>query len=165
MERDQWTLTVVVISFIECHVEGLHRYSMVIAAEIEGSANDEASHDEREGNMVVLLISVGGRGLARKPEIVVFAGGGNELLLNGRTIGTVFKDLKSVQAAPQSRVAIEPLMMDSTQLTIAAVDLSNHEQLVSLAHLAWWMCTVELCVEKQAAGSKKSGRWGKGFVA
>lgn len=113
-EGIQWRLTVVVVSFVECHVEGFNADLMEVTVKIEGSADNETGHDKRERDIAVLPIIVGGGRFARKPEVVVLAGGGKQLLLNWSAIGGVSKDLQGIQAAPQSCMAIKPLMMDST---------------------------------------------------
>lgn len=94
---------------------------MVISIDVERGACDKASHDEGKSHVVILVA------VANKPEVVIFLGGGDELLLNRYAIGGIAEDVESVPATTQGRVAIEPLVMDGTQSTVAAVDAGNNK--------------------------------------
>lgn len=103
--------TVIVVSFIEGHVKGFHGNAMIVTVNIERSTGDQASHDERERDILILVMAL----LRRKPEIVVLLGSGNELLLDGQTVGRMFKNVENVQATSQGCVTVEPLVMNGTQ--------------------------------------------------
>lgn len=107
---------------------------MVVAVEIERSANDEAGHDEGEWNVAVLRVVVGVSGSSGFPEVVVLFGSGGEFLLKWHAVGGILKNLQSIQATSQGGMAVQPLMMDGTQLAVVAVDFGNDEKLVSLTH-------------------------------
>ena len=47
---------------------------------------------------------------------------------------TYLEFLERAQAASQRSVPIKPLMMYGTKCTIAAFDLSNHKELMTLTH-------------------------------
>ena len=50
---------------------------------------------------------------------------------------THLESFERAQAAPQRSVPIKPLMMYGTKCTIAAFDLSNHKELMTLTHGVW----------------------------
>ena len=55
--------------------------------------------------------------------------------VRGRLLGlTHLEFFERAQAASQRSVAIQPLMMYGTQCTIAAFDLSNYKELMTLTH-------------------------------
>jgi len=69
------------------------------------------------------------------PKGVVMLRCSDKFLLDRHAIGSIPEDVENVKATPQRGVPVEPLVVDCTQTTIAAIDLGDHEKLVSLAHL------------------------------
>lgn len=104
---------------------------MEVAVKIEGSSNDETGHDEREWDVAVLFGTVRVRSV---PKVIVLFGGDGEFLLKWHPVGGILEDVERVPATSESGVTVQPLVMDSTQLTVTAIDSGNDKELMSLSH-------------------------------
>ena len=126
------TLTIVVVPFIICHIEGLDIDLVVIALfRMEGCTGDETSSNEGERDMTVFLVVLARGG---GPEVLVMTLSGDEFLLKWHSVGWIRKDSEGSKASSQSGLAVEPLMMNDSQGTVTAIDFGNDEQLVALTH-------------------------------
>ena len=79
--------------------------------------------------LLIILLLIGG------PEGFIMTLSGDEFLLKWNPIGWILEDLECSEAPPKCCLPVEPLVMDSTQSTVTAVDFCNDEQLVALTHL------------------------------
>lgn len=77
----------------------------------------------------VILIPCGG------PEGFIVKASGDEFLFEWDSVCWIRKDSEGSKASFQCCLAVEPLMMDSTEGTVTAVDLCNDKQLMALTHL------------------------------
>lgn len=86
-------LTIVVVTFIIPHVEGFDTDPVEITVGIEGGTHDQASCNEREWNMTVLLVILFP---CCSPEAVILLRSRFKLLLDRHMIRTISKDIESV---------------------------------------------------------------------
>lgn len=122
--------TVVVVTFIIGHTPRLDTNRVVITlGGIEGSTDNKASRDEGERDEGFQL-GVGGL----LPESVVILAGRYEFLFNRQAVARILEDLQKTKTPLHGGEAIEPLVMDSREATVAAPNLGNHEKLMTLTH-------------------------------
>ena len=78
--------------------------------------------------LLVIFLPYGG------PETFILTLSGDEFLLKWNSVGWISEDLECSEASSQCGLAVKPLVMNSTQGTVTAIDFCNDKQLVALTH-------------------------------
>jgi len=101
----------------------------IISTGIKRRPYKQTSGNEREGNRVIRFIILVGR-----PQALLMILSKDELLPDWNMICRILKDFEDLRVPLQGYRGETPIMVDGTQISVLAVDLSDHEGTVRLAH-------------------------------